>query len=258
MDDQEFGFYMRCLNHSWLNEGLPLDMPELARVMGRTENYLKKIWKRVGKKFVEREGRFVNLKQELQRKESSDYIESRRSNARARWMHMQKPCTDDAHASIMQCPPSPTPSPIKPICASLDAKASSDARQGNLLDESPADNSGVVRPAVSSKKVLTSQQEVWFGEWWAAYWLKKSRADAEKMFGRFVTSEEIFRKVLIATEAQTPEMMRRDPSKRPYGASWLNGKRWGDEIVEELSGIAPSAPYVAPRAKYFDIREITG
>ena len=136
--------------------------------------------------------------------------------------------------------------------------ASDDARQGTLLDETPADNSGVVRPAVPSKKVLTSQQEVWFGEWWPTYWRRKSRGTAEKMFGRYVKSEETFRKVLAATKAQTPEMLSRSEEHRPYGASWLNARGWEDESLGQGSGIAPSASYVPSKAKYFDIREITG
>ena len=67
MDDREFGFYMRCLNHSWKNDGLPGNLPDLARAMTRTPAYVERMWKRVGACFVLREGRLVNQRQEDQR-----------------------------------------------------------------------------------------------------------------------------------------------------------------------------------------------
>jgi len=33
MDDREFGFYIRLLNHSWLNNGVPSDLKRLAVIM---------------------------------------------------------------------------------------------------------------------------------------------------------------------------------------------------------------------------------
>jgi hypothetical protein len=37
---------------------------------------------------------------------------------------------------------------------------------------------------------------------------------------------------MAATRAQKPEMLSKEPSKRPHGASWLNGERWQDELSE--------------------------
>lgn len=119
MDDREFGFYMRCLNHSWLNDGLPGDLAELARVMNRPAAYVKRLWGRVGRCFDLSDGRYRNPKQEVQRMTVREYQDSRRKGAEARWskrVHMQ--CTTNAptttDAPEMECSPSPTASPTPP------------------------------------------------------------------------------------------------------------------------------------------------
>lgn len=67
MDDREYGFFMRCLNHAWQNGGsLPADLSELARVLHRRMMYIGQVWPRVGKCFVPLEGdesRIVNPRQ---------------------------------------------------------------------------------------------------------------------------------------------------------------------------------------------------
>ncbi len=78
---------------------------------------------------------------------------------------------------------------------------------------------------------LRIKQRIWFEEFWSRYWLKKARQDAEKAFCIHVITDELFQIVLKGRDAQLPEMMAREPSKRPYGATWINGKRWTDEVV---------------------------
>lgn len=69
MTDAELGFYHRCLNRSWINDGLPTEPKDLARRMGVTLPYLKKIWATVGSRFdvSPATGRYVNPRQERER-----------------------------------------------------------------------------------------------------------------------------------------------------------------------------------------------
>ena len=88
--------------------------------------------------------------------------------------------------------------------------------------ETPPDQPRVVRSALPSPD--------WFSQWWKIYWPPKhARAAAEKAFRSKVKTEARFQRVMAATREQTPEMLSREPSKRPYGATWLNGERWEDE-----------------------------
>jgi hypothetical protein len=77
---------------------------------------------------------------------------------------------------------------------------------------------------------LRTKEPAWFGQWWAGYWLKKGRKQAEKAFQKHVRTEARFQRVMDATRAQAPEMLTRSSEHRPYGATWLNGERWEDEI----------------------------
>ncbi len=131
MSDQEFGFYMRCLNHCWLNAGLPAELPEMALVMGRKLSYVEKVWKRVGKCFEIRDGRFVNPKQEDQRGSAREFVESRRRAANMRWSSKQEQSTRNAHASTVQCSPLNTEEYIDPKqYAEAEAEA---VRAGELI-----------------------------------------------------------------------------------------------------------------------------
>jgi hypothetical protein len=78
---------------------------------------------------------------------------------------------------------------------------------------------------------LVSQQTAWFAEWWAIYWRRRDRKNAQRAFRAAVQTETRFRQVMAATKAQTSEMLAREDSKRPHGATWLRGERWDDELT---------------------------
>jgi uncharacterized protein YdaU (DUF1376 family) len=70
MNDREFGFYMRCLNRSWRNDGIPSDLKDLARTMGRSDAYIRKVWPRIAPCFHIRPddpAKMVNPRQERER-----------------------------------------------------------------------------------------------------------------------------------------------------------------------------------------------
>ena len=116
-------------------------------------------------------------------------------------------------------PPEPRhvvePSNTPPFEAASQICASSDAR--------------VIEFPPSIPKNGTGHHPEWFDQWWAIYWRKVARKDAEKAFRHHVKSPDRFSTVMESTRAQTPAMMARDPDHRPYGASWLNAERWDDE-----------------------------
>jgi hypothetical protein len=93
-----------------------------------------------------------------------------------------------------------------------------------------AAKSEVRRAPKTAGEALASQQEIWFAAWWAEYWHKRARKAAWAAFKKHVKTEERFHVVMAAMRAQKPEMLQREPSKRPYPATWLNGERWEDEI----------------------------
>ena len=85
MDDADIGFYIRCLNHSWINGGIPADPKERARVMRTQRGAADKRWLRVGKCFVPSPNyptMLVNSRQESERELA--YIKSVKASESAK------------------------------------------------------------------------------------------------------------------------------------------------------------------------------
>jgi hypothetical protein len=92
-------------------------------------------------------------------------------------------------------------------------------------------NAGPAQTSNDRASELASRQGTWFKAWWAEYWHRRSKKAAWNVFRKCVKTEERFQVVMAAMRAQKAEMLQREPSKRPYGATWLNGERWEDELA---------------------------
>lgn len=136
---------------------------------------------------------------------------------------------------------------VKDTCASGDARLS-DAPSMPSVEDPPFNTlepDGVVITPLKALKppsALTPEQEGWFTTWWSGYWLHKARKAAREAFRKHVGTEARFQQVMSATKAQAPEMLARESSKRPHGATWLNGERWEDETARAAQQQAES-PY---------------
>lgn len=95
MSDQELGFFHRCLNHSWINNGLPSDLNELARAMRVKRSYITKVWPRVGRCFYESEGKLLNKRQESERAHASEKSERNTRAVRTRYERSYERSTDE-------------------------------------------------------------------------------------------------------------------------------------------------------------------
>ena len=78
-----------------------------------------------------------------------------------------------------------------------------------------------------------------FNIFWAAYPKKAAKADAEKAFTKINPGEGLFKIILGAIEmARKSEGWVKEKGKFiPYPATWLNGKRWEDEITVIETGV---------------------
>ena len=122
MNDQEFGFYMRCLNHAWMNRSIPADLDQLARVLGRSPAYVRRVWERVGPCFDPVDtlddtisSRLVNPKQESQRISQKLVSDTMRDAALTRWK--QKNSIEQKQSFPIPIA-IPTAKQVKSICAS--------------------------------------------------------------------------------------------------------------------------------------------
>jgi hypothetical protein len=71
-----------------------------------------------------------------------------------------------------------------------------------------------------------------FSDFWDLYPKKKSRVDAEKAWRKLAPSPELSQRIKAAVAVQLgSEDWRKEGGKFiPYPASWLNGRRWEDEV----------------------------
>ncbi len=88
MDDSDIGFYIRCLNHAWINKGIPADPKERARVLRTRLDTANKRWDRVGKCFVNSSlypERLINLRQETERSLASQKSQMAAESVKVRY-----------------------------------------------------------------------------------------------------------------------------------------------------------------------------
>lgn len=83
---EERGLFITCLNLAWVNNGLPSDLGELARMLRVNRNKLDKLWRgRVGVMFEHTRGRLRNTRQELDRQEVEYKSLTAAESANVRW-----------------------------------------------------------------------------------------------------------------------------------------------------------------------------
>lgn len=81
----ELGLFHRCLNFSWLNEGLPADPMEIGRSLRVSVRDIKALWPRVSECFELRDGRAYNRRQEEERAHARTKSERNTSAVRTRY-----------------------------------------------------------------------------------------------------------------------------------------------------------------------------
>lgn len=72
------------------------------------------------------------------------------------------------------------------------------------------------------------QCESWFTAFWDSYPKKKDKANAVKAFRKVCKTEEDYNTIMSGLMNQIP--LWKDPQYIPYPATWLNGKRWEDDL----------------------------
>lgn len=87
----------------------------------------------------------------------------------------------------------------------------------------------------SSQSVeITEEISQMFAVFWKAYPRKKDKQYALNAFAKLKPTDELLEKMLVAIEAQkkTREWKQHDGQFIPYPSSWLNARRWEDELSE--------------------------
>ncbi len=172
LDLREAGLFLFCLNHAWINDGLPNSPDDIARALKITPAAFRKMWERVGKCFfVGEDGRLRNTRQEEERahaisksKQASDAVAERERKRNVR----SSDDTSDDHLRAL-------------------ARADSECVSGFLSLEGGAGGNKKPAPRAADLDGITGHR---FQEFWLRYPLQDDRDSAARMYLSVVTADE--------------------------------------------------------------------
>jgi hypothetical protein len=166
MDDCDLGLFIRCLNHSWTNDGLPTDPEEIRRSFrDNREDFLNK-WKRVEPCFpIASDGMRRNPRQEKERigaiakhKAASDAgkrsVESRRHRT-----VVERPL-EGGSSSVQTEPVQTGPVPTE----SVETEVEHEAFEGTSNSQSDSGSISISECEVRKKDLISSYAE-FMGKW---------------------------------------------------------------------------------------------
>lgn len=109
-------------------------------------------------------------------------------------------------------------------------------------------------PAVTTVSVRqTAQSDESFDRFWSAYPNKKGKKDAAAAWKKLKADEPLVLKILEAIRVQSlnPRWSENDGQYIPYPATWLNGRRWEDEVAQPGRPVQ-SGPRVKSKSGEFE------
>ena len=87
-------------------------------------------------------------------------------------------------------------------------------------------------PEVKTRIEPVVQKDPFFVEFWKAYPRKTNKEFAEKVFAKLKVDDALLTKMIQAIYAQNKSVWKdKEQQYIPHPSTWLNGKRWEDEIV---------------------------
>jgi len=90
-----------------------------------------------------------------------------------------------------------------------------------------------------NKKKQTIQNKEWFLQFYSEYPNKKAKLNAEKAFSKLSMTDELFVAIMGSLKRQkvSDSWTKNNGQFIPLPATWLNGRRWEDEIQVRREGV---------------------
>jgi len=83
---------------------------------------------------------------------------------------------------------------------------------------------------ISNKEIY---KEKMFEEFYNTYPKKRNKSKTEEWFTKKKPSEELFKKIMLSLEQHKKTKQWKDEQFIPYPTTWLNQKRWEDDVKNE-------------------------
>jgi hypothetical protein len=201
LTDEETGQYIKliCLQHQkgrLKEESIKRMFPNIsAEVLGKFE--------------IDDNGLYYNPRVEEEIEKRERYIDSRSANG-------SKGCRPNKCAETIK----------KPYGLAYE-KHSENENENIINNLSNNDYTNIRQNNIDSNYYIEM-----FTQFWCAYPKKRDKERAQKIFLRIKPSTELFAQMMNALESQIKSKQWQDRQYIPYPSTWLNGKRWEDEVTE--------------------------
>ncbi len=214
--------YRRLMDVYYTTEKpIPLDVRQACRlVMAQTDAQREAVETVLQEFFEQTENGWVNHRVERELASMREKQNKQREKANKRWSKPQHD-QNDAVASktdAVAMPPTPTPTPTPTP----------------VVKENPLPLSGVgaTDPPADPK---VHEFPPGFDRFWQAYPRKTAKPQAAKAFARLRPDEPLLLRMLaaLALQRQSAQWQRDEGQFIPHPSTWLNGRRWEDELAAE-------------------------
>lgn len=237
------GMMRELFDYCWEVGFLPSDERLLISISGGTKAEFKKEWPIMKTAFFQQDGRFLNRKCEENRERLLRFRESRKKNATRKGRAV---ATEEANEKASVQAKTPT---LETISLYLQKNSYGVPPLPPMGDAALPLEFEISSPSTETQKPklrrgsLTAKQAAWFEMWWPEVWAKISRGAAERAFGVMVRDDATFDAVMAATKVQTPILKEREAKYQPHPSTWLNAKRWQDDINAIPRSVGVPAPF---------------
>lgn len=205
LDLKEEGAYRRALDYCWLNGHLPNDAGKLARIIGKM--CTPKIAAAIIPLFEVNEAdnsQLLHERLEEERKKQRDFAERQSVNGK---LGGRPKKYDNQQVD------------------KIDGKGL--GFSGETQTKPKKSSSSASSIAISISKEIDNRKRSLFNSFYEAYGKKLAKSDAEKAWMKI----DVEQMPGIIEKAREYSSSITDPQFQPYPASWLNGRRWEDQIA---------------------------
>lgn len=152
------------------------------------------------------------------------------------WAKHQNPHMKEAKSVIPEMP-AVEQCPVKVGASTMQAP---DEHSSFPADSLSLDSGFLIPDSLSPSPAPVVGEDL-FPKFWKLYPRKVGKDKAEKAWGKIKITTDLFTEIMsaLAKQAVTPGWTKDNGQFIPHASTWLNGKRWEDEIASAPSNVHP-------------------
>ncbi|MGY2183306.1 hypothetical protein [Pseudomonas agarici] len=150
------------------------------------------------------------------------------------WAKHQNPHLKEAKSVIPEMP-APEPCPVKVGASTIQAPGENSSFPADSLS---LDSLNLIPDSLSLSPAPVVMEDL-FPKFWKLYPRKVGKDKAEKAWAKLKVTRELFdlMATALAKQVLTPDWIKEKGQYIPHPSTWLNGKRWEDEIPDIATNV---------------------